>query len=90
MLVHQFKSLLNGKTDIGMLTANRMHVSKKHHSAEAVAICMLLHQYALSATRCGRRFDSFSFFERVTQVVRVTAQLQVRILLQIWFCIVQW
>lgn len=52
---HQLKSLLNGKKGICMLTANRMNVSKKHHSADAVAICMLLHQYAVPSITCGSR-----------------------------------
>jgi hypothetical protein len=47
------KNLLYGKKGICMLTANRINVSKKHYSADAVAICMLLHQYAVPSTPCG-------------------------------------
>jgi hypothetical protein len=35
-----------------MLTANQVIVSKKQYSADAVAICMLLHQDAIPAIRC--------------------------------------
>jgi hypothetical protein len=38
---------------ISMLTANQMNVLEQHHSADAVAICMLLHQYAVSTTLCA-------------------------------------
>jgi len=36
------KSLLNGKTDVYLSETNQADVSKKHCSADAVAICMLL------------------------------------------------
>lgn len=36
------KSLLNGKKETCMLSVNQMNVSKEHHSAAVVTVCMLL------------------------------------------------
>ncbi len=47
--MHQYKSLLNGKTDMHLLKTNQVSVSKKHGSTDAVVICMLLFRQDMSA-----------------------------------------
>ena len=54
MQKHPQKSLLHGKKEVSMLKANQASVFK-HCSADAVAICMLLLQYAVSSIICKSR-----------------------------------
>ena len=46
---YQHKSLLYGKTDMHLLNKQTRSVFHKHGSADAVAICMLLLQWTMSA-----------------------------------------
>ena len=55
---------------------------KKHDSAVVVTDCMLLLQLCYACQYAdGRRFESFPRKNEVTQVDRVAAHVQVRILL---------
>lgn len=56
---HRQKSSANAEMGIGMLTVNLVSVLKKHHSADVVTICMLLHQYAVPTTLCVKGSNPF-------------------------------
>jgi hypothetical protein len=53
------KACLTARQRSARMAITRMRVSKKHHSAGAVACCMLLSIGFFSAI-CERRFESFS------------------------------
>jgi hypothetical protein len=58
--MHLHNSLPNGKTEMSMLKANQVSVFQKHYSADAVAICVLLLQYAVSAITCVSKVQFLS------------------------------
>jgi len=71
---HHQKSSVNAEMGISMLTANLVCVLQKHYSADAVAICMLLHQYAVPTIICRSEVRLLLPVKWDNSVARVTVK----------------